>query len=40
MFWSWASITAVLAEGIAVIAALAEGIITAAYNAGFTKSMN
>jgi hypothetical protein len=40
MFWSWAPITAVLAENIAVVAALAEGIVTTAYGAGFTKSMD
>jgi hypothetical protein len=40
MFWSWAPVTAVFAKDIAVVAALAEGIVTAAYNAGFTKSMN
>jgi hypothetical protein len=40
MFWFWASVTAVLAEDIAVVAALAEGIITAAYDAEFTKNMD
>jgi hypothetical protein len=40
MFWSWAPVTAVLAGGVAVVAALAEGIVTAAYGAEFTESMD